>query len=73
MTGDNTVLEDFKMKVVFLESQRSLLTDRELDFIDDMAAAIRAREDAKDLGIERSWEPTVRQMNYVSAIYQEYQ
>ena len=70
---DNLVIRDFCHKVIMVLLVEDQLTEAERDFIFDMRKGLIARADAKEMRIKNAWTPSAKQMNYVQAIYSEYQ
>lgn len=70
---DNLVIRDFVHKIIMLLLVEDRLTQAEHMFIMDMRDGLIARADAKEMRIQNAWTPSGKQMNYVQAIYSEYQ
>jgi len=70
--SDNLVMEDFMNRVLALSTHLDDLPDKEGEFIRDMLRSMRARVDAREMGIQNVWSPSAKQMNYVQSIYEEW-
>lgn len=65
----------FVTKLQLAEKNSRYLNEFNLGFIKDMREKYTRREAALDLGLdpEKAWEPTVKQLNYLSSITREFE
>ena len=70
--SDPLPYKDFVRRVQYLWLRHKQMSEFDQQFLARLYQNVVVRLDQRDLGMESLWEPSVKQINYVSSLYEDY-